>query len=94
MGQADARAAPREGPPQNIQHPAKDTEARSGPTVAQPTDLASWRERAAWAAAAAHLNAAGYAAAVPVDIVPYLRRRGLAVWAAGELPPVETRRTA
>jgi hypothetical protein len=94
MGPANARAAPRKGPPQNVQHPAKDTEARSGPTVAQPTDLASWRERSAWAAAAAHLNAAGYAAAVPVNIVPYLRRRGLAVWAADERPPAETQRTA
>jgi hypothetical protein len=84
------RDAPRAGPPaakepaRHVRQPGKATEPRSHATVAQAVDLASWRERAAWAAAAAHLNAAGYAAAVPEDVVPYLRRRGLAVWAAGE----------
>jgi hypothetical protein len=39
-----------------------------------------WRERRAWAEAAAHLNARGLPAAVPPELVPYLRALGLEVW--------------
>lgn len=78
--------APRAGPPaekepaRHVQQPGKATEPRSASTVAQPVDRASWRERAAWAAATAHLNAAGYAVAVPPSLVGYLQQRGLIVW--------------
>jgi hypothetical protein len=41
------------------------------------------RARAAWLAAAEHLNAAGFPAAVPPALVSYLEARGLEVWAAG-----------
>jgi hypothetical protein len=46
--------------------------------------LAVWRERRAWAAAAAHLNSEGYPAAVPRELINYLSGLGLAVWAASE----------
>ena len=46
-------------------------------------DLATWRERRSWAAAAAQVNRHGMAAAVPAELVAYCRRRGLVVWAAG-----------
>ena len=42
--------------------------------------LGAWRERRAWAEAAAHLNARGLPAAVPPELAPYLRSRGLTVW--------------
>jgi hypothetical protein len=42
--------------------------------------MSAWRERRAWAAAVAHLNACGLAAAVPPELVPYLRSCGLEVW--------------
>lgn len=49
----------------------------------QPDDLAARRELRAWRRAAEHLNRAGYAAAVPPELVRPLRRLGLAVWPAG-----------
>jgi hypothetical protein len=78
----DARAAPREGPPRDDRAPGKVHDLSA--TVAQATDLAAWRERRAWLAAARHLNAAGYAAAAAAELVGYLGRRGLVVWAAGD----------
>lgn len=80
------RDSPRAG---SLKDPARDNRAPAkahdlGATVAQATDLDVWRERRAWLAAAQHLNAAGYAAAVPADLAGYLRRRGLVVWAAGD----------
>jgi hypothetical protein len=42
--------------------------------------LGAWRERRAWAAAVAYLNARGLAAAVPPELAPYLRSCGLTVW--------------
>jgi hypothetical protein len=80
----DARAAPDEGPPPKIQRPAQATEPRSRVTVARTVDISAWRERAAWSAAAAHLNAAGLAAAVPPSLVGYMRRRGFVVWPCGD----------
>lgn len=84
MDRRNARAAPGEGPPRKIQQASQPTEPRSLTTVTRPVDLAIWRERAAWMAAATHLNRAGCAAAVPPDLVSYLRRRGLIVWACGD----------
>lgn len=85
MPQTDARAAPREGPPQNVQYPAESTDHHSRATVARPVDeLATRRELRSWAAAAAWLNQQGYAAAVPGRLAGPLSRRGLVVWAAGE----------
>ena len=46
-------------------------------------ELGEWRSFRAWVAAAEELNALGYPAAVPTGLVGPLRRRGLAVWAAG-----------
>jgi len=74
--------AVRDGPPRSDRAPGKAHDLSE--TLAQATDLAVWRERRAWLAAARHLNAAGYAAAVPADLAPYLGRRGLVVWAAGD----------
>lgn len=83
MPRTDARAAPREGPPRNVQHLAKDTEPRSHATVAPLVDeLAERRELRSWIAAAAWLNQQGYAAAVPARVADPLRARGLVVWAA------------
>ena len=48
------------------------------------TNLADWRALRSWAAAAAYLNALGYAAAVPAGLVSVLSKRGLIVWAAGD----------
>jgi hypothetical protein len=42
--------------------------------------LRARRERRAWAEAAAHLNARGLPAAVPPELVPWLRALGLVVW--------------
>lgn len=42
--------------------------------------LGAWRERRAWAAAAEYLNGQGMAAAVPPELAPWLRARGLVVW--------------
>jgi len=80
MGRIDARAGPhrRRGPALKDSQPRQATEPVF--TVAPAVDLSAWRDRDSWLAAAAHLNAAGLAAAVPADLVPYLRRRGLAVW--------------
>ena len=39
-----------------------------------------WRERAAWLAAAEYLNERGLPAALPAELVPLARRRGLRVW--------------
>jgi hypothetical protein len=50
--------------------------------AATVTNLADWRSLRSWAAAAAHLNALGYAAAVPAGLVPVLSKRGLVVWAS------------
>jgi hypothetical protein len=81
------RNEPRAGPPleepaRHVQHLAKDTEPRSRVMVAD--ELAARRELRSWAAAAAWLNARGYAAAVPDYLVVPLARRGLLVWSAGE----------
>jgi hypothetical protein len=46
-------------------------------------ELAARRELRAWRRAAEHLNAQGYASAVPPELVNQLRRRGLIIWAAG-----------
>jgi hypothetical protein len=43
-------------------------------------DLAVWRERASWMAAAEHLAGCGLPAALPAELVPLARRRGLRVW--------------
>jgi hypothetical protein len=43
-------------------------------------DLAVWRERASWLAAAEHLAGRGLPAALPAELVPLARRRGLRVW--------------
>ena len=48
-----------------------------------PDELAARRELRAWRRAVEHLNRAGYAAAVPPELVRPLRRLGLAVWPAG-----------
>jgi hypothetical protein len=45
-------------------------------------ELAARRELRAWHRAAERLNACGYAAAVPPELVDALRRRGLVVWPA------------
>lgn len=75
--------AAREGPPQHDRGPGQDHKSRA--TVAQPVDeLAIRRELRSWAAAAAHLNAAGLAAAVPPSLVGSLRRRGFIVWPCGD----------
>ena len=42
--------------------------------------MSAWRQRRAWAEAAAYLNARGLPAAVPPELAPYLRSCGLAVW--------------
>jgi hypothetical protein len=48
--------------------------------AANVISMGVWRERRAWAEAAAYLNARGLAAAVPPELVPYLRSCGLTVW--------------
>jgi hypothetical protein len=55
--------------------------AGSGDTP-QPAvvSLDVWRDRAAWYAAAEHLNSRGMAACVPCELGGWLRRRGLATW--------------
>jgi len=80
MGRIDARAGPprRRGPARNDWQPRQATEP--APTVPPAVDLRVWRDRDSWLTTAAHLNAAGLAAAVPPELVPYLRRRGLIVW--------------
>jgi hypothetical protein len=50
--------------------------------VADVVRLDPWRSRSAWECTARHLNAEGMAAAVPAELVRYLERRGLLVWAA------------
>lgn len=60
------------------------TDRPSGASVSElatVTELDLWRQRAAWAAAAVHLNDLGLAAAVPAQLVAALRRQGLEVWA-------------
>jgi hypothetical protein len=42
--------------------------------------MSAWRQRRAWAAAAAYLNARGLPAAAPPELVPWLRSCGLVVW--------------
>ena len=55
------------------------------PIVRQSIDeLAARRTQRAWRRAAEHLNAHGYAAAVPPELVDPLRRWGLIVWPAGK----------
>jgi hypothetical protein len=79
--QTDAGAAPhRETAPQ-IQSAATPQGPRSRANVSPAPDIAAWQLQA-WLATARHLNAAGYAAAVPACLVGQLRRRGLEVWAA------------
>ena len=45
-------------------------------------DLAAWRARSSWLAAAEHLSKHGLPAALSADLVPLARRRGLWVWAS------------
>lgn len=50
-------------------------------TIRLPRDeLAGWRRLRAWRRTAAYLNALGYPAIVPPELVTPLRRAGLAVW--------------
>jgi hypothetical protein len=49
-------------------------------TLAPVADLAVWRNRAAWLAAAEYLNGCGLPAALPAEFVPLARRHGLHVW--------------
>lgn len=42
--------------------------------------LEPWRERAAWLAAAEHLNARGLTPCVPCELVGWLRRHGVPAW--------------
>jgi hypothetical protein len=73
--------AAREGPPLNVQHPAESTDHRSRATVARPVDeLAAWRERRAWLAAAQHLDARGLPPCVPCELVGWLRGYGIPAW--------------
>ncbi len=58
-------------------------EPRLHETAAAVIDLATWRKRRSWAAAAAQVNRHGMAAAVPPELVTYCRRLGLTVWPAG-----------
>jgi hypothetical protein len=51
-------------------------------TLSPVADLAVWRERAAWLAAAEYLCERGLPAALPAELVPMARRRGLIVWEA------------
>jgi hypothetical protein len=50
-----------------------------------PDELAACRELRAWRQAVEHLNAWGYAAAVPPELLDALRRQGLIVcrWGGG-----------
>jgi hypothetical protein len=86
MSRDKPRAAPATRTARHDQHPDESTESRS--TVAQGVapvaDLAAYRELRSWVAAAEWLNGLGYAAAVPASVVVPLRRRGLAVWVAGQ----------
>lgn len=81
------RAGPlaEEEPARDNRSPGKDREPHSRATVARPVDeLAARRELRSWAATAAWLNQCGYAAAVPPNLVGYLRRRGFVVWPCGD----------
>jgi hypothetical protein len=49
-------------------------------TLPPAADLAVWRELAAWLAAAEYLSGRGLPAALPAELVPVARRRGLCVW--------------
>jgi hypothetical protein len=42
--------------------------------------LAAWRERWSWLAAAEYLNERGLPAALPAELVPMARHRGLCAW--------------
>jgi hypothetical protein len=75
--------ADREDPPQDDREASKLTMSPRSTlsTLTRPVDeLATRRELRAWIQAAWHLNSAGYAAAVPPELVDPLRRRGLTVW--------------
>jgi hypothetical protein len=77
-------AAPRQGPPRKIEPDDSQTDQLSRASITRPvTVLADWRERSAWIAAAAHLNAHGLPAVVPPGVAGYLSRLGLAVWPSG-----------
>jgi hypothetical protein len=43
-------------------------------------DLAVWRDRDSWLAAAEYLSERGLPAALPAELVPLARRCGLRVW--------------
>ncbi len=49
-------------------------------TLPAVADLAAWRERASWLAAAEYLSERGLPASLPAELVPMARRRGLRVW--------------
>jgi hypothetical protein len=49
-------------------------------TLPPVADLAAWRDRAAWLAAAEYLSGRGLPAVLPAELVPMARRRGLYVW--------------
>ena len=49
-------------------------------TLPPVADLAAWRDRSSWLAAAEHLSERGLPAALPAELVPLARRRGLRVW--------------
>ena len=49
-------------------------------TLPAVADLAAWRERQSWLAAAEYLSARGLPAALPAELAPLARRRGLYVW--------------
>lgn len=50
------------------------------PTLPPIADLEVWRERVSWLFAAEYLNGCGLPAALPAELVPLARRRGLHVW--------------
>ena len=56
---------------------ASRVRASTLPTVA---DFAVWRDRDSWLAAAEYLSERGLPAALPAELVPLARRRGLRVW--------------
>jgi len=49
-------------------------------TLPPVADLAVWRDRDSWLAAAEYLSERGLPAALPAELVPLARRRGLRVW--------------
>lgn len=75
---------PAREPAPHDQNPVKSTDPYSPATVtrdlAPVVELAAHREMHSWVAAVEYLNARGLAAAVPASLVPFMHRRGVAVW--------------